>query len=121
MANYHLNKTILADIPKNSDVVDKSINKPILTCFNKKQCHCQHSVNDTSENMFLNSSSIIHQHGSASGTSEVQLVNSPTRSSRRCLSNTFEDGDFQNVSYKKKIYHQNSSTIRLQVFHHHNY
>ncbi|CAF1360829.1 unnamed protein product [Adineta steineri] len=80
MANYHLNKTMLADILKNSDVVDKSINKPILTCFNKQQCHCQHSINDTSENMFLNSSSIIHQHASASGTSEVQLVNSPTRS-----------------------------------------
>ncbi|CAF1387157.1 unnamed protein product [Adineta steineri] len=64
----------------------------------------------------------FHQHASTSGTSEVQLVISPTRPSRRCLSNASNDGDFQDVSYKKskQINNQSGSTIRLQLSHHHN-
>ncbi|CAF4189005.1 unnamed protein product, partial [Adineta steineri] len=82
----------------------KSINVPLSTGFNQQKCHCQHSINVTSE----------------IGTSEVQLVISPTRPSRRCLSNASHDGDFQDVSYKKskQINNQSGSTIRPQLLHH---
>ncbi|CAF1226271.1 unnamed protein product [Adineta steineri] len=112
----------MADIQKNGDVTGKSINVPLSTGFNQQKCQCQHSINVASENVVLNSSSISHQHVSTSGTSEVQLVISPTRPSRRCLSNASNDGDFQDVSYKKskQINNQSGSTIRPQLLHHHN-
>ncbi|CAF1283943.1 unnamed protein product [Adineta steineri] len=103
-------------------ITGKSINVPLSTGFNQQKCQCQHSINVASENVLLNSSSISHQHTSTSGTSEVQLVISPTRPSRRCPSNAFNDGDFQDVSYQKskQINNQSGSEIRSQLLHYHN-
>ncbi|CAF3985472.1 unnamed protein product, partial [Adineta steineri] len=106
MGNCNLNSKLLTDIQKNDDVTGKSNNVPLSTGFNQQKCHCQHSINVTSE----------------IGTSEVQLVISPTRPSRRGLSNASNDGDFEDVSYKKskQINNQSGSTIRPQLLHHHN-
>ncbi|CAF1326488.1 unnamed protein product [Adineta steineri] len=122
MDNYNINSKLMTDIRKNGDVTGKSINVPLSTGFNQQKCQCQHSINVESENVLLNSSSISHQHASTSGTTEVQLVISPTRPSRRCRSNASNDGDFQDVSYKKskQINNQSDSTIRPQLLHYHN-
>ncbi|CAF4063605.1 unnamed protein product, partial [Adineta steineri] len=116
------NQNIFGSEVHNYIITGKSINVPSSTDFNQQKCHCQHSINAVSENVLLNSSSISHQHASTSGTSEVQLVISPTRPSLRCLSNASNDDDFQDVSYKKskQINNQSGSTIRPQILHHHN-
>jgi hypothetical protein len=62
-------------------------------------------------------SSSIYHHASHVGSSDVQLINSPSRPVRRNLSNEFDDDDFQMVTNKKSRHLNNSSGCYISSQH----
>ena len=71
---------------------------------NKGQtCERIHASIDSNVMVRLNSNSTLDQNDSYIENSDLQLVNSPSRSIRRCLSNASDDDHFQLVTSKKSI------------------
>jgi hypothetical protein len=123
-SNYHSNKEKLCINNENGDSTDNMLDVSLQNDDKIKLSECSNSSSDPIENVLLNQNSTLNHCAAPTditGTTDSQLIHSPSRSVRRCHSNASDDDHFQIVTYKKskQLNNQDGGNIRPHQIHLH--